>query len=567
MNRTVLVVDNEYPSFLGDLSDPETENNGTARFECIVSDNVGIAEVKLEFLIGITDVPLPMNRTSSSRSVEKWTLEVHIPIDEDRDLVYRFTITDVTGWSFTTEDLTMNVTDPILPDLAIIGFYPEGEPDNYTDVLTTGDDFNLVLKAKDNIAVMNMTFQFKLPEREEVETIGMDRIIPSSLMEDRYIVSGIAIPNSVGSMHYRVMVSDKSSEVMTEWLSIPVVDNDPPVLSANDENLIIGTGQTVYTTIRIMENIEVTSYLALVQDHPDAEFSYVTDGENLTITIVMDETFPSTATSLSVTVSDGNNSAEISIPVIITDMTPPTLGEVDIETEMKLSTEYALNVVTSDNDAVDNAEIVLISSTGYVFEFDTSVTVESVSASIPPPGPGKWTLKITIWDPSGNSANRTVSVIVTDDIEPEVVITDPKDDLRTGETLTLSGVDTIDDSELVTFTWTIVGPDGSSETLSGVTVEYTPSLDGEYEVTLEAKDSEGNTASSTVTFNVSPPPEDVSDGETDPWWPLLAISIGSVVLFLVIALIIFILIKRKKNEELVVDKGHQKRDDDVMSWD
>lgn len=89
---------------------------------------------------------------------------------------------------------------------------------------------------------------------------------------------------------------------------------------------------------------------------------------------------------------------------------------------------------------------------------------------------------------------------------PVAVITAPNNIGEVGTAAVFSAERSFDDAgELIAFDWVIRPPSGPEWSGSGATVSYTPSVAGNYEITLTVTDNDGNQATVSETFSAAQP--------------------------------------------------------------
>src|SRR5690606_15339550 len=89
---------------------------------------------------------------------------------------------------------------------------------------------------------------------------------------------------------------------------------------------------------------------------------------------------------------------------------------------------------------------------------------------------------------------------------PVAVITAPNNIGEVGTAAVFSAERSFDDAgELISFDWVIRPPSGPEWSGSGATVSYTPSVAGNYEITLTVTDNDGNQATVSETFSAAQP--------------------------------------------------------------
>jgi|GEM_PF-3063276 len=551
------LTDNDAPSLAADSSDTESESGASVMFSVRVEDNIAVESVMLESpVLGL------LNLSRSSRSESMFTLVTDVPEDFAGPLSYHFVIADSSGNSLVTENVMMNVTDAILPSAEVIGFIEEG---SYVlvDEMTTGETFTVITSIDDNIGISLSVFEFTQEGNASVHLVDLSA---SYGHRDNFTAEISLSENLSGILHYRLRVEDTwGNEVITPWESIMVCDNDPPLLSFQEGDVDVSTGEVSRFVFRAEDNIGIVSHSIELSEHPDAVIQSHYSYPFLVITISMDESFPSPHPSLSVNVSDGNNSNGMELVLNLHDATPPTMEFLKVPEEMVLSGTYELSVIVHDNVGWRDPSVVWMG--GDQGEAAAKVSVNMTepegtgfTAALFPPGPGSWVLNVSVFDLSRNAAIREFQYEIVDDVKPEPRIKTATTEAVSGESITLDASSSEDDSSIVGYTWTVTLPDGTEQTFTGESIDLVPTEEGDYTITLEVEDEGGNTAVASTTITVTPVPGDEDEGSgTDVL--LWGAIIGSVLLFLVVILVIFLIVRKRSGGEA------EEEEEEVLSWD
>jgi parallel beta-helix repeat protein len=197
---------------------------------------------------------------------------------------------------------------------------------------------------------------------------------------------------------------------------------------------------------------------------------------------------------VTLTVTDmGGNIAWDNLTVTVNDVTPPVAvaGE-DIEVDE--GDEVVFNGTgSSDNVGIVNLTWSIPAGEGELLLYGT--TPAHVF-----PVPGTYTVTLTVVDPAGLTATDSLVVAVRDATPPLADAGSDKD-VEMGSVVQLDGSASLDNVGVTGFTWTFEGPDGSVE-LPGMTASYRFDEPGEYVVTLNVTDAEGNWDADTMTVTV-----------------------------------------------------------------
>jgi hypothetical protein len=202
-----------------------------------------------------------------------------------------------------------------------------------------------------------------------------------------------------------------------------------------------------------------------------------------------------------VTATDpSGNSAEKTVRVTVVDVTNPHVEIQGVDPARPgEGNPFTVSAVASDNDAaflpgvkwfVDGTQVV----------GDTLIVTLQIAAI------GPHTVEVEVSDDAGNLARANVSVEVHDATPPEVGLWTPPTGLKAGGQVQLNGSVATDNVGVVSWRWRVVGP-GTDYNLTGESPTATFPSAGAYNVTLTAKDVEGNEANRTFTVNIEAIPK------------------------------------------------------------
>jgi hypothetical protein len=168
----------------------------------------------------------------------------------------------------------------------------------------------------------------------------------------------------------------------------------------------------------------------------------------------------------------------------------------------------ATNTGTFD-DAEGRSTVTLSASLGTVTKNDATGTWRW-SYTPPDSTATPTTVTITATDSGGLTASTTFTLTVNN-VRPTITAFTVPASGTAGSPLALSAAasDPAGALDPLTYTWTITRPDGSTLTLAGATVGFTPADVGSYSVRLTVSDGDGGTTTQSAVIAVTPAPLNV----------------------------------------------------------
>ncbi|HIG62055.1 MAG TPA: HYR domain-containing protein [Gammaproteobacteria bacterium] len=289
----------------------------------------------------------------------------------------------------------------------------------------------------------------------------------------------------LGTTVVDLSVTDSSSNVGTEQVTIIVVDTTVPTLSgladvtfaatsadgiASDDALVEAFGNTIGAT-------------DLVDGDLSDSVVPTVDGQALPAF------FPLGDTLLDVTVTDASgNIATGQLTLSVTDQDSPVVTPSAVDLEATVSGGYsgASDAITAAADATDNVD-----------GSDLSVAITS---ALPDPIPfGETVVSITVTDAAGNESASTVTVTVDDTTAPEISGADSTIEGSAGEDLALADTQVQDWLASVTATDIV---DGEVDVSNNAPAIFPFALGTT--VTFTTVDAAGNQASADFVLSVDP---------------------------------------------------------------
>ena len=267
------------------------------------------------------------------------------------------------------------------------------------------------------------------------------------------------------------------------------VDNDPPVVDAGaDWDQGISTTATIDGSASY-DNVGIVSY---VWDFEDDGSPVQLLGE------VVGHDFTSLDTyvlTLTVTDGAGHESSDTVIVTVVDDIPPVANAGLDI------SVPSGSTVTFDGGLSSDNVGIV---SFVWTFEDDGPQELTGETATHAFSDVGGIIVTLTVEDAEGNSDTDQLTVTVFDATDP-VADAGPDQTVAAGTEVTFNGVNSTDNDEVVSWTWTFED-DGDDVILTGESPTHTFSNSGVFVVTLTVEDAEGNSDEDEMTIRVNSAP-------------------------------------------------------------
>jgi len=305
-------------------------------------------------------------------------------------------------------------------------------------------------------------------------------------IEPQIDISGVNW-NMVGDYNVPVTATDSSGNTTTDNIIIHVTDSSPPSIrtTKNEETYEIHTRKTPEEVMadlgtRIVDNSGETIIPRM--DLSNVDFDRLGDYR----------------AEISATDSSGNTSSR-QMTIHIVDTTPPEITGDDAK-------EYELGTNVTPQRILQDANIQVTDNSGETVTPQVNMSQLNVNK------PGTYPVDVTAMDGSGNTTTKTIQVTIID-VTPPVITTNSEHtyEIHTpkteAEVLADLGVSVTDDSgETITPQIDISGVDFNTL--------------GDYEATITATDSSGNTSTEKVTIHVVDTIPPVITGDDTKDYPL-----------------------------------------------
>jgi hypothetical protein len=240
--RSFLVIDDDKPSILDDLSDDIGTTSDLFSFRVNVTDNIGISQVAVEYWL------------------DGWTIPQNVTMD-DHGSYFKYELvassSDLTPYNyiFHVEDTSNNWNSS---ERGVVGFIDDDPPQFIQDQTQTevncGEEIPISVKVSDNIQINSVRFFWSQGDEDEKEVI---------LTHGSGIIWGTTIrtiDTSIEPITYRFKAIDLTGNWnMTENKTITVSDAIKPRLYSKVVPSSVNAGSSLNLSIEVDDNINIRS--------------------------------------------------------------------------------------------------------------------------------------------------------------------------------------------------------------------------------------------------------------------------------------------------------------------
>ncbi len=368
------------------IASPSTE----FLFSIDVSDNLGVAEVRVEFW---TDGGVhSSNQMANTPGTDTYTFITMVPNVIDNSIHYLFRARDIHNkWNGTMERI-VPIMDNIPP-----WFLSDGSDTG----AETGGSFDLMISVSDNLHVKGTEVEYWFDMgpthmKEMIKGIG-----------DLWSLS-VKVPENAVSMNYRFHAMDPAGNWnSTGVMAVPVADTMQPFLINDSSSGSAFSGSPFTFRVEVGDNIGIGSGAVEYWFNEEDGITETLEnaGPYLTSSILVPADEDGTLTyQIAIKDTSGNYLEMDEVQVDIIDNIGPTIDPIeDI-------TRYAGENISITANAADNKGVKSISWNGAPFSSNT-LTMEGTLDN-----PGVFDVTVTVRDPSGNSASTifTITVLSSD---------------------------------------------------------------------------------------------------------------------------------------------------------
>ncbi len=511
----ISVTDNDDPSFVLDETKRETTTGDPVTFKVMISDNIGLEEVEVEFQIGEGQI----EKANMMADGSYWTYDRIMPIDKIGERTYSFSFKDLEGNQASSPIFSFSVNDDERP------VFIQDLSDSSTN---TSSILQLRTVVEDNIAVSLVTAEWwadgwHIHNNDTMEISDGDWILDLEAPEDE-----------LKDRHYIFHACDDSGNWnSTEVTSVPIIDGESPRILTDGTPNIIGGGEDLRFQVTVTDNIGVVNVTLFHQQGtgPSQKIQLqFMEGTWQTViptsvSNIDDISYRFVAFDLS-----GNSNGSVPGTISVKDVTPPEIHNISIPSSADAGTSINVSMTCFDN--------IMISATSVKWWFGgEDPTVKDLvpndgiylhSIDIPLESFGTLYVTFSVSDAVGNSiTSGRYSLTIIEFVE-EILDKEP------GERIPLQGED--------------LDKDGMDDLW-----EYENGLDPYSNDSLEDKDGDGYDNLREFIENTSP-----GDPQSHPVDPvsnnqdlLIMVLIGSaIVLLLVLSVLVLVIHKRRKSSHL-----------------
>ncbi len=490
--REIIVYDNDRPVFGIDNSNQNAYTGDPFSFSIEVIDNILVSGVSVEYWFDTGD---QINTTMLGTG--PYSISMNVPSNAT-SLRYIFHSVDGSGNWAQSPEIYREVKDNDKPKFG---------KDNTSNTATTGEKFRFEVDVTDNIEVSSVYVEYWFGDSYRENR---------SMEFDTFYHYTITIPlEKIEPLRYRFLAVDASDNWISRFRKdVNIIDNDMPRLTEDLSDDQAQTGDPFTFSMTVEDNIGIdqvtVEYWFGSQVH-----SIVTmeSGDPITLEI----TVPSDSLDLlhyyfHICDLSENWMTSEEKTVIVIDNDPPSL-----KTDNSPSRVNTGDQITMDVEVEDNIEIEIVT---LIWRFGSegdytsqNMVLESESYLLPIDIGGNsvepLAYRIKIRDQSGlETTTPEHSIPVIDSIPPTIESVDDLESYESGKVKVT--IDADDNIGISSYNWKGTPFNVIGNEMSGVTT--TP---GEFEITVEVLDAEGNSAETMFHLKVLPKDHD-TDGDLIP---------------------------------------------------
>ncbi len=243
----ISVLDNDYPSLVADETEKETFTGDLMSFKVLVSDNIEVSSVKVEFQIDDEEKILADMEINGPY----WTYDHVMPMDKIGKRTYSFNFMDQGGNQASSPLFSFSVNDDERPA------FIQDLSDSSTN---TSSILRLRTVVEDNIAVSVVTAEWwvdgwNIHNNDTMEMSDgdwvLDLVAPEDELKDRYYIFHAC--------------DDAGNWNSTEGTSVLIIDGESPRILRDETPNTIGAGEDLRFQVTVTDNIGVENVTLFYQ--------------------------------------------------------------------------------------------------------------------------------------------------------------------------------------------------------------------------------------------------------------------------------------------------------------
>jgi hypothetical protein len=521
--------DADPPWFLGDLTGAPTMMEPLT-FETMVWDATGVSSVKVEYWIDYGDHVEDYYEAMSATTEGTYRYNIiEILPPEAWLLDYRFLATDVLGHANATEMVHVVILDNMPPTVW---------EDRTPSVGGTGDNLTISVRADDNRHIVSARFEYRFGSAPSVTKMQVPPYAPIWWELTIVLPSDSLLPLS-----YRVTFLDAANNsAVTQWKTVQVRDDDPPVLGLPVLPTFVGPGTNFTVTVAASDNMGITS----------AVLTYTFDGNNY-VDVPAPEPFAPVLSFdiivppdemhdvyIEVSVEDAaGNVANASSNISNKDVLPPNIYPQDICATATTGDPFTVHFTATDPSGIARLAVRWWFGSGQPQLYQLPAGSELTwTIDVPSDSLDVLHYELEAEDGRGQVARLGPFAVPVLDDAPPIAEAGTNGQIRTGGVVHLDGTQSTDNIRIVRWVW-LYEDEGHLQQAEGSKMDVTLRTSGTHVIRLNVYDAANNTASDTVTIEV----KEVAGGGGIGWWLLVAAVVVAVA---IVALVAFLLIRRSR---------------------
>ncbi|MFW6176268.1 MAG: PKD domain-containing protein [Thermoplasmatota archaeon] len=473
MDVTIVITDDVSPNVIDETTADPTTGEGLT-IDVSVDDNLAVDDVYLEYYFEtVSGTTSTINVSMDHISGDSYSYELTAPSD-GLSVHYDASVKDTSGNWDSTGMVSLAISDNDDPTA-------EAGTDGTIGV---GENFTFDgSSSSDNVGIVNYSWEFTYE--------GSTVMLYGETVQFQF--------DHLGEYTVTLTVTDDAGNKDTDDLLLTVIDDISPTADAGDDKGITVGYSAVFNASASSDNIGIENYT----------WSFTIDGEEIILTGELAEYTFDTVGEYDVVLwvedAAGNNDTDTMMVTVVDDV-PPT-ADAGPDQNIGIGDTVELNASgSSDNVGIvnytwsfmyDGEEIELYGET-------VSYTFDII---------GTYSVQLSVIDAAGNNDTDTVMIEVIDDVPPTADAgSDQTVDAR--DEVMLDGTGSSDNVGIENYTWFFIY-DGEEVMLYGVAPSFIFEIPGEYEVTLNCYDAEGNKGTDSVIITVVDDVDPTADAGDD----------------------------------------------------